>query len=95
MRKDIVKYGFEKNYGYRSQKLIIDSKLPIKLFNPGKQNYRMNTLKKIRLSEDKFTSDMGSTKIVLIINEELKNNNHFVDKKEKLFKKKKKQLIGH
>ena len=94
MRKDIVKCGFEKNYGYRSQKLIIDSKLPIKLFNPGKQNYRMNTLKKIRLSEDKFTSDMGSTKIVLIINEELKNN-HFVDKKEKLFKKKILQIIGY
>ena len=84
----------KENYGYRSQKLIIDSKLPIKLLNPGKKNYRMNTQKNILLSEDKFTSDMGSTKIVLIINEELKNN-HFVDKKEKLFKKKKLQLIGY
>ena len=54
----------------------------------------MNTQKKIRLSEDKFTSDMCSTKIVLTINEELKNN-HFVDKKEKLFKKKKLELIGY
>ena len=43
-------------------------------------------IEKKRLSEDKFTSDMGSTKIVLIIDEELKIN-HFVDKKEKLFKK--------
>ena len=43
LEKGYIKCGFEKNYGYRSQKLIIDSKLPIKLFNQGKQNYRMNT----------------------------------------------------
>ena len=48
MKKDIVKCGVEKNYGYRSQKLIIDSnkdlKNAIRLMEKALSNAGLNEL---------------------------------------------------